>query len=229
MSKNTRTRILLTAVAALLLVVMTVGGTLAWLVDTTDEVKNTFIASDIAIKLEETANNFTDIDEDGIDDAWVKQIIPGTTVTKDPVVTVVRPETSVDIYLFVKYVKTENGTTDGVEYLQFTNNLDGWNKVTGETNVYYKEIAVGAEAADVGACTDADCAKKDTLHWHLIDDDQVTFNSALTADDTDSASITMTYEAWAIQKDGVGTVAEAWAKVKDATPATDDSTAGITN
>ena len=53
MSKNTRTRILLTAVAALLLVAMTVGGTLAWLQDTSDTVENTFTASNIDVELDE--------------------------------------------------------------------------------------------------------------------------------------------------------------------------------
>ena len=90
MSKNTRTRILLTAVAALLLVTMAVGGTIAWLQDTSAPVENTFKTSTVDVSITETTgNNY--------------QVIPGVNITKDPVVTYT---TNVDSYVYVKMDKT---------------------------------------------------------------------------------------------------------------------------
>ena len=63
-----------------------VGGTIAYLTDTTDPVTNTFTVGKVDITLTETFN--TDTDNDGTNDAWKAQLIPGTTYAKDPVVTV---------------------------------------------------------------------------------------------------------------------------------------------
>lgn len=66
-----------------------VGGTLAWLVDSSDKVTNTFTTSDIGVKLEENKNDF--------------KMTPGWTIAKDPKVTV--KAGSVDCWLFVKVEK----------------------------------------------------------------------------------------------------------------------------
>ena len=63
---------LLLAIA--LLVGTAVGGTLAWLTDKTDSVKNTFTVGNIDIELNETKDDF--------------KMIPGYTIEKDPKVTV---------------------------------------------------------------------------------------------------------------------------------------------
>ena len=112
MSKNTRTRILLTAVAALLLVAMTVGGTLAWLQDVTKEVKNTFTTTNIDIDLNETATNF--------------EMIPGNTIAKDPVVTIY--PTSEASYIFVKITESANFDT----YFEQYTIAEGWTVLTND-------------------------------------------------------------------------------------------------
>ena len=61
-------------VAFVLVLCCAIGGTLAWLVDSTSEVKNTFTYGDINIDLSETTG-----DE--------YQMIPGNDITKDPKVT----------------------------------------------------------------------------------------------------------------------------------------------
>ena len=70
-----------------------VGGTLAWLTDTTEAVQNTFTTSDIDITLAESEN-------------LNLQMIPGWTITKDPKVTV--KAGSEKCYLFVKIEKSSN-------------------------------------------------------------------------------------------------------------------------
>lgn len=198
MSKNTRNRILLTALAALLLVVVAVGGTVAWLTASTETIKNTFTTAGVDITLTETFN--TDTDNDNVKDAWSAQLIPGQTYTKNPVVTVL-DTTDVDIYLFVKFEETNTPST----YLTYTSTLtaaNGWtqgNDTEIPDNVWYREV----KAADT------------TKSWKLLDGDKVTVKSELTNDTMASANATpeLKYTAYAIQKDNVGTVAEAWAKI----------------
>ena len=55
----------------MVLAVAAVGGTLAWLTDSTQEVKNTFTTSDIDITLAETTGTSY-------------KMVPGFTITKDP-------------------------------------------------------------------------------------------------------------------------------------------------
>lgn len=202
MSKNTRNRILLTALAALLLVTLTIGGTIAWLVDTTGTVTNTFAPADIAIKLEET--------QDG-----PYQLIPGKEWNKNPTVTVFRPETDVDIYLFVEIQTTATNIAPKTvtDYLSFTNNLNSWNLVEGDAlnGVWYKAIPATESPLT-------------NLTYELIGGNTVTVNQELTADDTNDAEIVISYTAYAIQQEGFTSVQDAWAKAKTFNPDTDGST-----
>lgn len=136
MSKNTRTRILLTAVAALLLVTMAVGGTLAWLTDSTATIINTFTESDVDIDLTETlpANK-------------TAKMVPGTTIDKNPAVEV--KAGSEACYVFVKIEKSTNKAFD--DYLTYTI-AEGWTEI-GNTGVYWRQVdaatAADGEAYDV--------------------------------------------------------------------------------
>ena len=84
-----------------------VGGTIAYLTDTTDPVTNTFTVGKVDITLTETFN--TDTNNDQKNDAWQAQLIPGTTYAKDPVVTVTND--SEDCWLFVKFEEIGNPPT----------------------------------------------------------------------------------------------------------------------
>ena len=188
MSKNTRTRILLTAVAALLLVVMAVGGTLAWLVDKSDVVTNTFKTTDIEITLTEAE---TDRDF---------EMIPGKEYSKTPIVTVDGDETNVDIWLFVQF----DGKVNADKYLNYTNALDGngWTLVPDTDNVWYRPVA----------------DTTNDQSWHLITGDKVTIKPELTKHDGAGAltmpeEFTMVYTAYAIQQEGFpeANIAAAWA------------------
>ena len=115
-----------------------VGGTIAYLTDTTDPVTNTFTVGKVDITLTETFN--TDTNSDGTNDAWKAQLIPGTTYAKDPVVTVAND--SEDCWLFVKFEEIGNPAT----YLTYTSNLttaNGWTQGDGTnipTNVWYRAV-----------------------------------------------------------------------------------------
>lgn len=111
----------LTLLVALVLVVgCIVGGTLAWLTDTSGSVENTFTTSDINITLEETT---------GAD----YEMIPGWTIEKDPTVTV--EVGSEACYLFVKLDKSANFD----QYLTYAV-AEGWTKLENVDGVYYRIV-----------------------------------------------------------------------------------------
>lgn len=111
---------LITILATVLVCCFAVGGTLAWLIDSTDSVENTFTVGKVDIELTETTGS-------------EYKMIPGTTHAKDPTVTV--KGGSEKCYLFVKVVATDNGS-NLIEYTVDSN----WQELTGVTNVYYQEV-----------------------------------------------------------------------------------------
>lgn len=120
--KNMR-RTLLVVMAAALLLVMTVGGTLAWLTDSTSEIKNTFTTSDVDIELSETK---------GGENKQFK-MVPGCTISKDPTVKVLAD--SEKCYVFVKVEKSTNFDA----FMEYTM-AEGWTALTDVNNVYYRVV-----------------------------------------------------------------------------------------
>ena len=121
-------KIIATVGACALCVGLGVAGTLAWLTDTTDEVKNTFTTSDIDITLTES-----NVNDDDSPNTNSYQMIPGFTITKDPKVTV--NEGSEDCWLFVKVEKSSNFDT----FMTYTI-ADGWTELDGAQGVYYRSV-----------------------------------------------------------------------------------------
>lgn len=197
-------RIALTVCLMLVVMVASIGGTVAWLTAKTAPVTNTFTTADIGITLMETWN--TDSNKDGTNDSWTAKLVPGTTIKKDPVVSV-DGKTDVDIYLFVKKEDTASA------YLTYTDNLTaedgGWTELTGVTgvdNVWYRVVQT------------TDTPKS----WHLIGDDEVTVKNTVVKKGTTPAdgiivmpenNVTLKYTAYAIQTEGFATVQDAWAQV----------------
>lgn len=185
---------LLLVLCAVLLVAASVMGTVAYLQDSTDAVVNTFTVGEVQITLTETPN-------DG--DEWTAKLIPGKEYTKDPVVTVLGG--SEDCWLFIEIVETN----EPQKYLDFAYDLDGWTPLSGETGVYYREVE--QSAAD--------------QPWSLIAGDKVTVKSGIVNPDAalganevnmpaaDKAP-TISFTAYAIQKEGFTSAAAAWAQVK---------------
>ena len=140
--------------AAVLLVGGAVGGTLAWLLDSTDNVTNTFTVGDINIDLKEhklQENGTLDNTASGeVNAVKTYKILPGTKQPKDPFVRV--KAGSEACYLFVQ-VKEVNNTVGTEKYVNWAI-ADGWTQV-GTTadgvSTYYKMqdalTATGAEDA----------------------------------------------------------------------------------
>lgn len=172
-----------------------VGGTLAWLIDDTDPVVNTFAPSTINIDLTETFTK--DTDGDGKADVWEKKMVPGDTLAKDPKVTV--GANSEACWLFVKVEKSANFDT----YMTY-GIADGWKAVSGFDGVYYREVAASTAAQEFVVLKENKVTVKETVTKAQMDD--------LTTDYP-----TLTFTAYAIQsanlKDGataVTTAEAAW-------------------
>ncbi len=107
-------------VCTVALVVGTVAATLAFLTDKTETITNTFTVGDVSIALEETT-------------ARELKMIPGTTIDKDPKVTV--DAESEDCWLFVKLEKGNN-FDDYVECAIAA----GWTELTKDSGIYYRQV-----------------------------------------------------------------------------------------
>lgn len=174
MSKNTRNRILLTAVAALLLVVVAVGGTMAWLQDTTEDVVNTFTTTNVDIELDETTDN-------------EYEVIPGVDLEKDPTVTVIKG--SEKSWVFVKVVYP-TGTDN---YLTWSYDT-AWTTLstTSDTNTKMTTVILYKVVEEVSADTP----------YSVLADNKVTVSSDLTnaqMDELEALNPSLTFTAYAIQ------------------------------
>lgn len=126
-------KILAMILAVVLLMTATIAGTIAWLTDETQEIQNTFSVGNIDIELDES--NADEGDEEGVEVNDSFKIIPGTSETKDPTVTV--KANSEPCWVYIEVVK--NGTVD--TYVTYS--IDSEWTALGDAypNVYYIDYA----------------------------------------------------------------------------------------
>ena len=197
---KTKRKALLLSLCAVLLVAVSVMGTIAYLTST-DNVANTFTVGSIAITLDET-----DVDNSTVgaerDKANSYKLIPGHTYTKDPIIHV--GATSEDCYLFVKVVNEiaaieEDDTDTRKTTIASQMRAKGWVAVDGQTGVYVYADANGNKAVSANS-------------------NITVFESFKISGSVDNATLatysgkTVTVTAYAVQKDGfeTKTAAEIW-------------------
>ena len=196
-------RVVLTVCLMLAVCVASIGGTIAWLTDTTEEVKNTFSPSNIDLTLSE------DHPTDG-----KANMIPGGIIEKNPKVTI---ENDVDAYLFVtieesvnpdldKYIAWDIDTSDGA-WTRYSTTV----KENADSHIYYRVVPKGV----------------DPQSFFILKDNRVSVLTTVIKTDMDAISgenavqPTLTFKAYAIQKEsgnGISfTAAEAWAQLNPTT------------
>lgn len=118
---KTKSKALLLTLCAVLLIAASVLGTMAYLTST-DTVTNTFTVGKVEIKLDEAKVNANGIPEEGAARVTANsyKLMPGTTYTKDPTVTVLKG--SEDSYVRMKV--TFNNATKLMAMLPSADNLD---------------------------------------------------------------------------------------------------------
>ena len=178
------------ALLALVLVIGCVaGGTVAWLVAKTDTVVNTFTYGNIDIALAETTGtNY--------------KVIPGTVIEKNPKVTV--KGGSEACWLFVKVEEVgaiSTITTDPVHYAIDT----GWAQLKDKdgkdvSGVYYRLV---------------DAVDNDTA-FNVLKDNKIIVSGELTKETINGYAVqqpTLTFTAYAVQKENIADAKTAWEKV----------------
>ncbi len=189
------TKALVALLAFVLVIGCSLGGTLAWLTDKTDAVTNTFTVGDINITLTETEREY--------------KILPGVNIPKDPKVSV--EANSEACWLFVKVDEVNwpnfmDGENRKVNY----SIAGGWALLDEEKHpgVYYREV-------------NAETAKNGETYGVLLNN-EVTVSDTLTkseiAEVKENGQPQLTFTAYAVQKEGVNTAAEAWKIANPATP-----------
>ena len=176
------------AMLALVLVIgCAVGGTVAWLVSSTNAVVNTFTYGDINITLTETTGN-------------AYKIIPGVDINKDPKVTV--EEDSEACWLFVKVEEEGTFVANKVTY-----SIDGgWTQGDGTNipaNVYYRSVDAVKADTDFAVLKDNKIYVSEELSKSDI--------KSITAQPK------LTFTAYAVQKDGIVDADTAWTKANPTT------------
>lgn len=196
--RNVSNKTVAILLALVLAIGCAVGGTLAWLISKTEPVVNTFTYGDIDIDLTETTGT-------------EYKIIPGVNISKDPKVTVTAGSEA--CWLFVKVEEQGTFVANKVTY----GIAADWTKGDGTKipeNVYYREV----DAAAAKAGESYYILKGNTTYANGV----VTVSDTLTKDEvselkSSSKTPTLTFTAYAVQKDGITNAAEAWAKIPTTT------------
>lgn len=187
---KTRNKALLTMVCAVLLVVASVLGTMAYLTSTA-EVENTFTVGSVTISMDETdVDNSTDGKDRDTENNY--HLLPGHEYTKDPIIHVA--STSEDCYLFVT-VSNKIAAIEATGDTSVASQMEakGWKTVEGQTNLY---VYIGtAEGASAPLAVKAD-------------DNIPVFEKIVISGSVNNTTLaryenkTITVNAYAVQKDG---------------------------
>lgn len=207
-----RSKALLLALCAVLLVAATIFGTMAYLTST-DTVTNTFTVGKVNIKLDEAKANPDGSLVANADRVKANEykLLPGHTYNKDPMVTVLSGSESSYVKMTVTFSKANEldaiFAPDGANLTSIFNGYDAANwtykgntkDAAANTRTYefwYKE-AVAAPNGDVAL---------DALFDSIIVPGEITGAQLATIED-----MTITVNAYAIQADGFADAEAAWA------------------
>ena len=164
------------AIVTTCIMLVCVSTTTALLISITGPVENIFTIGNIQIELAETTGQ-------------TYQLIPGTVIEKDPLITV--KSGSEDCWLFVKIDKT----TDFDEYLTFEVE-DGWTLLGGYPGVYYRSVE----------------STEEDLYFFVLADNSIFVKNTITKEKMSeiSSAPTLSFKAYAVQENGFEGAADAW-------------------
>lgn len=211
---KSKKKVLVTVLCAVLLVVGSVLGTMAYLTST-DEAVNTFTVGNVQIKLDEAKANPDGTLVDGADRVKANsyKLLPGHTYNKDPMVTVLKGSESSYVKMTVTFTKAKEldaifdpGAVltnifkgyDGTTWL-YKGNTENTTDNTRTYEFWYKETV---------AAPDGDVAL-DALFDEIVVPGNITNSQLATIE-----GMTITVNGYAIQADGFADAAAAWAAYK---------------
>lgn len=178
---------------ACLIIFSVIGGSLAWLMTSTEPIVNVFTYGDIRITLTETKG-------EELSGGRYFKMIPGKTIEKDPKISVLAD--SEDCWLFVKIEESsDKALSDYIEYAI----ADGWTALDGVNGVYYREVSNNSDAQT----------------FSVLKDDKVSVKGSVTLEMLQALNSSnypkMTFTGYAVQRDmsidAIDSAAEAWALI----------------
>lgn len=196
--KSVSMKVVVLLLAVVLLIGCVAGGTLAYLMAKSSTVTNTFVAGEIGtLSLAETTG-----------DSYI--VTPGVDITKNPVVTF--NGNNVAAYIFVKVEATDWTESNGTFSIGNSQEMkwtvaDGWTKLESVSGVYYREVVVDTDTANTA----------ETEKYGIIKDNTITVSSEITKADISNYTKGLAFTAYAIQKYGFNSVADAWTQAQNAT------------
>ena len=210
MSNSKKTLLMLAC--AVMLVLVSVMGTMAYLTST-DEVVNTFTVGNVQIKLDEAKANTDGSLVPNADRVKANsyKLLPGHTYAKDPMVTVLKGSESSYVKMTVTFTKAAEldaiFAPTGADMTSIFNGYDSTNwiykgntkdeKANTRTYEFWYKDTVAAPTADVAL---------DALFDSITVPGTITNEQLATIE-----NMTITVNAYAIQADGFANAAAAWA------------------
>ena len=170
-------RIIIAIVVALCIIVAGVGTAIAYFSSVSGPVVNTFTVGNVELELTETTGE-------------TYQLLPGATVNKDPLVTVLKG--SEESYVYVKLDRS--GDLDSLVNYQLE---DGWHLLGGYDGVYYRQVEYAAV----------------NMKYSVFKNNEMTVKDDITKErmaQIDEESCAMVVTAYAIQTTAVESPAEGW-------------------
>lgn len=194
-SKKALNAKMITMIVALSLVLCTaLGGTVAWLIDKTETVQNTFTYGDINIELTETTGA-------------TYKMMPGTDLAKNPTIFV--NAESEDCWLYVKVA--ESGNFDDFMTYEIAAGWEQLKDANGQPieGIYFRTVDSGDAAAAQGLA--------------ILKDNKVSVLSTVTKGQlnalTDQTLPTLSFTGYAVQRDANFTTAiDAWNAIAGSNP-----------
>ena len=188
-------KVALMSFMACLMIFSVIGGSLAWLMTSTEPIVNVFTYGDIRITLTETKGE----ELSGSTDRYFK-MTPGKVIEKDPKISVLAD--SEDCWLFVKIDESsDKALSDYIEYAI----ADGWTALNGVDGVYYREVSNSSDAQTFSVLKDDKVSVKGSVTLEML---QVLDSSNYPK---------MTFTGYAVQRDmsidAIDSAAEAWALI----------------
>jgi predicted ribosomally synthesized peptide with SipW-like signal peptide len=133
-----KTRRVTTIVALALVICLAIGGTIAWLTDTTSEITNTFTVGKVKITLTETTTGDT---SDG-----KYKVVPGGKSAKDPVLTVLKESEDCYAFVLVENNLVNNNTVVGTPNIDTTKWLSVATSGNKTLYKYYQVVPANASS-----------------------------------------------------------------------------------
>ena len=196
---------LITILATVLICCCVAGGTLAWLMDSTKTITNTFTVGNVDIELTET-DVVTDADGNMSKEF---KMVPGNKFKKDPTVTVKAGSEACWVFVEVEAI-------NAADFLNYSVDTSKWKSLDNHDGVYYLEQA----ALTADGATDATYAVLATLTGDT-EGNTVMVKDGVTKSMMDGLNVagatlpTLSFTAYAVQKENL-TVEAAWAEAQNA-------------